>query len=91
MKYDGKVEIVKQICIPNALNYPMLEEYDFKNENNLDSAGRARSEIVVLSCGAGKSLVGVYAAARIKKSCLFFGEEELSMGLPIQVVVYYKR
>jgi len=31
---------------------------------------RARSGIIVLPCGAGKSLVGVSAAARIKKSCL---------------------
>jgi superfamily II DNA or RNA helicase len=31
---------------------------------------RARSGIIVLPCGAGKSLVGVSAAARIKKSTL---------------------
>ena len=29
-----------------------------------------RSGIIVLPCGAGKSLVGVAAAARVKKSCL---------------------
>ncbi|KAK1369934.1 hypothetical protein POM88_036026 [Heracleum sosnowskyi] len=23
---------VKQRCLPNALNYPMLEEYDFRND-----------------------------------------------------------
>jgi DNA excision repair protein ERCC-3 len=27
------VENVKQRCLPNALNYPMLEEYDFRNDN----------------------------------------------------------
>ncbi|ONK55641.1 uncharacterized protein A4U43_UnF590 [Asparagus officinalis] len=26
------VENVKQRCLPNALNYPMLEEYDFRND-----------------------------------------------------------
>lgn len=29
-----------------------------------------RSGIIVLPCGAGKSLVGVAAAARMRKSCL---------------------
>eukprot|EP00698_Gefionella_okellyi_P023913 TRINITY_DN8296_c0_g2_i1.p1 TRINITY_DN8296_c0_g2~~TRINITY_DN8296_c0_g2_i1.p1 ORF type:complete len:758 (-),score=196.72 TRINITY_DN8296_c0_g2_i1:142-2415(-) len=32
--------------------------------------GRARSGIIVLPCGAGKTLVGVTAASTIKKSCL---------------------
>ncbi|XP_068639475.1 general transcription and DNA repair factor IIH helicase/translocase subunit XPB1-like [Aristolochia californica] len=27
-----QVESVKQRCLPNALNYPMLEEYDFRND-----------------------------------------------------------
>lgn len=26
------MEHVKQRCLPNALNYPMLEEYDFRND-----------------------------------------------------------
>jgi len=28
----SEVENVKQRCLPNALNYPMLEEYDFRND-----------------------------------------------------------
>lgn len=90
----SRVEHVKSRCLPGALNYPMLEEYDFRgdsNNPNLDidlkphvkhrayqekslskmfGNSRARSGIIVLPCGAGKSLVGVSAAARIKKSCL---------------------
>ncbi|KAI3434686.1 hypothetical protein D9Q98_002749 [Chlorella vulgaris] len=90
----AKVERVKERCLPDALNYPMLEEYDFKNDSlnpnlgidlkpnvqhrpyqdkslsKMFGNGRARSGIIVLPCGAGKSLVGVSAAARIKKSCL---------------------
>ncbi|GJY43217.1 DNA repair helicase XPB1-like protein, partial [Tanacetum coccineum] len=90
----AQVKNVKKSCLPNALNYPLLEEYDFHNDTiNLDleielkpqarprpyqeeilsrmfGNGRARSEIIVLPCGAGKSLVGVSAACRIKKSCL---------------------
>eukprot|EP00798_Chlamydomonas_sp_ICE-L_P006586 gene6586-3238_t len=90
----SQVEHVKARCLPGGLNYPMLEEYDFKHDTvNVDlnielkphvklrpyqekslskmfGNGRARSGIIVLPCGAGKSLVGVAAAARVKKSCL---------------------
>jgi len=31
---------------------------------------RARSGIIVLPCGAGKTLVGITAACTVKKSCL---------------------
>ena len=34
------------------------------------SLSRARSGIIVLPCGAGKTLVGITAACTIKKSCL---------------------
>ncbi len=37
---------------------------------NMLHAGRARSGIIVLPCGAGKTLVGITAACTIKKSCL---------------------
>ncbi|KAM0863814.1 hypothetical protein ACQ4PT_044331 [Festuca glaucescens] len=97
------VENVKQRCLPNALNFPMLEEYDFRNDTvnpDLDMElkpqarprpyqekslskmfgnGRARSGIIVLPCGAGKSLVGVSAACRIKKSCLCLATNAVSV------------
>ncbi|KAG8374992.1 hypothetical protein BUALT_Bualt10G0053200 [Buddleja alternifolia] len=99
----AQVENVKQRCLPNALNYPMLEEYDFRNDSvnpDLDMElkphaqprpyqekslskmfgnGRARSGIIVLPCGAGKSLVGVSAASRIKKSCLCLATNAVSV------------
>ncbi|KAJ3670649.1 hypothetical protein LUZ60_008075 [Juncus effusus] len=99
----NQVENVKQRCLPNALNYPMLEEYDFRNDTvnpDLDMElrpqarprpyqekslskmfgnGRARSGIIVLPCGAGKSLVGVSAACRIKKSCLCLATNAVSV------------
>ncbi|XP_016456350.1 general transcription and DNA repair factor IIH helicase/translocase subunit XPB1-like [Nicotiana tabacum] len=100
---SAQVESVKQRCLPNALNYPMLEEYDFRNDTvnpDLDMElkvnaqprpyqekslskmfgnGRARSGIIVLPCGAGKSLVGVSAATRIKKSCLCLATNAVSV------------
>lgn len=99
----AQVEHVKQRCLPNGLNYPMLEEYDFRNDTvnpDLDielkplaktrpyqekslskmfGNGRARSGIIVLPCGAGKSLVGVAAASRIKKSTLVLATNAVSV------------
>ncbi|XP_068305904.1 general transcription and DNA repair factor IIH helicase/translocase subunit XPB1 [Pyrus communis] len=99
----SQVENVKERCLPNALNYPMLEEYDFRNDTvnpDLDMElkpqaqprpyqekslskmfgnGRARSGIIVLPCGAGKSLVGVSAASRIRKSCLCLATNAVSV------------
>ena len=87
------VEKVKKQAI--ALDYPLMEEYDFRNDHtnpNVDRMdlkphtrirryqerslakmfgnGRARSGIIVLPCGAGKTLTGVTAAQTIKKSCV---------------------
>eukprot|EP00879_Flechtneria_rotunda_P000696 GHRR01000813.1.p1 GENE.GHRR01000813.1~~GHRR01000813.1.p1 ORF type:complete len:1479 (+),score=656.13 GHRR01000813.1:508-4437(+) len=47
-----------------------LRPYQEKSLSKMFGNGRARSGIIVLPCGAGKSLVGVAAASRIKKSCL---------------------
>ncbi|PWA54425.1 DNA repair helicase [Artemisia annua] len=99
----AQVENVKERCLPNALNYPLLEEYDFRNDtinpdlemelkpqaqprpyqekslSRMFGNGRARSGIIVLPCGAGKSLVGVSAACRIKKSCLCLATNAVSV------------
>lgn len=88
----GSVEQVKKRCI--ELDYPMLEEYDFRNDRHnpdlkidlrpsttmrpyqekclskMFGNGRARSGIIVLPCGAGKTLVGITAACTIKKNIL---------------------
>ncbi|KAI8321996.1 DNA repair helicase rad25 [Martensiomyces pterosporus] len=90
---DGAhVESVKRRC--NELDFPMLEEYDFRNDtlnanlgidlkpvttirpyqekslSKMFGNGRARSGIIVLPCGAGKTLVGITAACTVKKSIL---------------------
>ncbi|KAK1234906.1 DNA repair helicase RAD25 [Marasmius sp. AFHP31] len=98
---DTKIDDVKKRC--NELDYPMLEEYDFRNDTinaNLDidlkpatvirpyqetslskmfGNGRARSGIIVLPCGAGKTLVGITAACTIKKSCLVLCTSSVSV------------
>ncbi|KAI0768130.1 DNA helicase [Trametes elegans] len=98
---DAKIDDVKKRC--TELQYPMLEEYDFRNDTvnaNLDidlkpstvirpyqetslskmfGNGRARSGIIVLPCGAGKTLVGITAACTIKKSCLVLCTSSVSV------------
>lgn len=86
------VEHVKRRAID--LKYPLMEEYDFRNDAATESIdldlkpiaktrpyqvkslekmfgnGRARSGVIVLPCGAGKSLGGVTAPCTIKKPTL---------------------
>ncbi|KAI9274827.1 P-loop containing nucleoside triphosphate hydrolase protein [Phascolomyces articulosus] len=95
------IEPIKKRC--TEIDYPMLEEYDFRNDTanpNLDidlkpttlirpyqekslskmfGNGRARSGIIVLPCGAGKTLVGITAACTIKKSCLVLCTSSVSV------------
>ena len=47
-----------------------LRPYQEKSLGKMFGNGRARSGLIVLPCGAGKSLVGVAAAARMRKGCL---------------------
>ena len=39
MLQQTQVERVKERCLPDALNYPMLEEYDFKNDTQNPDLG----------------------------------------------------
>jgi len=95
------IETVKKRC--RDLDYPMLEEYDFRNDTvnpNLEidlkpatqirpyqekslskmfGNGRARSGIIVLPCGAGKTLVGITAACTIKKSIMVLCTSSVSV------------
>jgi DNA excision repair protein ERCC-3 len=99
---SSHVETVKKHC--NEINYPMLEEYDFRNDattKNLEmdlkpttqirpyqekslskmfGNGRARSGIIVLPCGAGKTLVGITAACTIRKSTLVLCTSAVSVA-----------
>ncbi|OQR70109.1 DNA excision repair protein haywire-like, partial [Tropilaelaps mercedesae] len=89
---QDKIEDIQKRCI--ELEYPLLAEYDFKNDThnpdiNVDlkpsallrpyqekslrkmfGNGRARSGVIVLPCGAGKSLTGVTACCTVRKRCL---------------------
>jgi DNA excision repair protein ERCC-3 len=47
-----------------------VEHSSYFTNIELTNNSRARSGIIVLPCGAGKTLVGITAACTIKKSCL---------------------
>lgn len=98
---DDAVETVTKRC--QELQYPALEEYDFRNDNinaNLEidlqpstqirpyqekslskmfGNGRAKSGIIVLPCGAGKTLVGITAACTIKKGVIVLATSNMSV------------
>jgi DNA excision repair protein ERCC-3 len=99
--HQDHVQEVKRVAL--AHNYPLMEEYDFKNDtfnptlqfdlkpttrirlyqekslSKMFGNGRARSGIIVLPCGAGKSLTGVTAASTIKKSTMILCPNNVSV------------
>ncbi|XP_004276907.1 general transcription and DNA repair factor IIH helicase subunit XPB [Orcinus orca] len=104
VSFEVKQEMIEELqkrCI--HLEYPLLAEYDFRNDSvnpdiNVDlkptavlrpyqekslrkmfGNGRARSGVIVLPCGAGKSLVGVTAACTVRKRCLVLGNSAVSV------------
>ncbi|CAF3554800.1 unnamed protein product [Rotaria socialis] len=78
-EYDFRHDIVlKNLNIelrPNAI----LRPYQEKSLRKMFGNGRARSGLIVLPCGAGKSLVGVAAACTINKSCLVLCNSNVSV------------
>ncbi|KAK0417240.1 hypothetical protein QR680_012900 [Steinernema hermaphroditum] len=95
------IETVQKRCI--ELEYPLLAEYDFRNDTINPNLGidlkpsttlrpyqekslrkmfgnsRARSGVIVLPCGAGKTLVGVTAATTVNKRCLCLATSNVSV------------
>ncbi|XP_057865565.1 general transcription and DNA repair factor IIH helicase subunit XPB1 isoform X2 [Cryptomeria japonica] len=56
-----------------------LRPYQKKSVDKIFINGKARSGVIVLPCGAGKSLTGVYAAVRLGKPCLCFANTSVSV------------
>jgi DNA excision repair protein ERCC-3 len=109
----GKYRDIKKAC--NEIGYPIIEEYDYKNDKKplkgasarrvdksrtglelksadyvrdyqakclnkmFGSNGRARSGLIVLPCGAGKSFVGVTAACTVNKKTMVLCPTGLSV------------
>ncbi|CAF2952010.1 unnamed protein product [Rotaria sp. Silwood2] len=78
-EYDFRHDtVLKNLNIelrPNAI----LRPYQEKSLRKMFGNGRARSGLIVLPCGAGKSLVGVTSACTINKSCLVLCNSNVSV------------
>lgn len=57
----------------------MLRPYQEKSLRKMFGNGRARSGVIVLPCGAGKTLVGVTAACTVRKRCLCLATSGVSV------------
>lgn len=57
----------------------VIRDYQEKSLSKMFSNGRARSGIIVLPCGAGKTLTGIVAASYIKKSTLVLCNSTVSV------------
>ncbi|KAJ3013911.1 hypothetical protein HKX48_005447 [Thoreauomyces humboldtii] len=69
-EYDFRQDAVNPNLDIDLKASTQLRPYQMKSLSKMFGNGRARSGIIVLPCGAGKTLVGVTAACTIKKSCL---------------------
>jgi DNA excision repair protein ERCC-3 len=58
----------------------MVRDYQEQSLSKMFSNGRARSGIIVLPCGAGKTLTGITAASHIKKSTLVLCSSNVSVA-----------
>ncbi|KDE05413.1 DNA repair helicase ercc3 [Microbotryum lychnidis-dioicae p1A1 Lamole] len=56
-----------------------IRSYQEKSLGKMFGNGRARSGIIVLPCGAGKTLVGITAATTIRKSCIVLCTSSVSV------------
>jgi DNA excision repair protein ERCC-3 len=57
----------------------IIRDYQEQSLSKMFSNGRARSGIIVLPCGAGKTLTGILAASHIKKSTLVLCNTNVSV------------
>lgn len=60
--------------------HAQIRYYQEKALSKMFSNSRARSGIIVLPCGAGKTLVGITAACGIKKSCIVLCTSAMSVS-----------
>ena len=63
--------------------------YQEKSLSKMFGNGRARSGLIVLPCGAGKTLVGVTAVCTIKKSTMIFANTTVSVHQWCQQVYHW--
>ncbi|KNC97502.1 DNA repair helicase rad25 [Spizellomyces punctatus DAOM BR117] len=76
---NGSKDIVNPNLDVDLKATTKLRPYQERSLSKMFGNGRAKSGIIVLPCGAGKTLVGVTAACTIKKSCLVLCTSSVSV------------
>ena len=66
-----------------------IRKYQSKALERMFSNSRARSGVIVLPCGSGKTLVGITAAVTMKKSCVCLVTGGVSAGLWKSQFIYF--
>ncbi|XP_043934174.1 LOW QUALITY PROTEIN: general transcription and DNA repair factor IIH helicase subunit XPB [Protopterus annectens] len=78
-EYDFRNDTVNPDINIDLKPTAILRPYQEKSLRKMFGNGRARSGVIVLPCGAGKSLVGVTAACTVRKRCLVLGNSAVSV------------
>ena len=87
-----QVEHVKERCLPGGLNYPMLEEYDFRNDNVNPNLNIEMKPTVVFRPYQEKSMAKMFGNGRARSGevqlafvygflSAFFWESSTSRGM----------
>ena len=78
-EYDFRNDPSKNLGI-DLKQATLIRPYQEKALSKMFAGGRAKSGIIVLPCGAGKTLVGITAACTINKSTIVFCDSNVSVA-----------
>lgn len=78
-EYDFRADVLNADLAIDLKPATHIRPYQEKSLSKMFGNGRARSGVIVLPCGAGKTLVGITAACTIKKSCLVLCTSSVSV------------
>lgn len=69
-EYDFRNDLINPNLDIDLKPNTQIRSYQEKSLSKMFGNGRAKSGIIVLPCGAGKTLVGITAACTIRKGCI---------------------
>ncbi|OHS99301.1 TFIIH basal transcription factor complex helicase repB subunit [Tritrichomonas foetus] len=78
-EYDFRSDVSNPDLPMDLRNTTKVRAYQEKALTKMFGGSRAKSGIIVLPCGAGKTLVGITAACTIRKSTIVFCDANLSI------------
>ena len=79
-EYDFRNDIVNATLDIDLKPSATIRSYQEKSLSKMFGNGRAKSGIIVLPCGAGKTLVGITAACTIKKGVIILCTSAMSVN-----------